>query len=144
MIVLCKFCVTVTWFNACTRNIRAAITGALDLKQRWAEWSPYDIKVPARAIWKQSDRIALAVLWCHKVTHSAQRCFKSNAPKTGAAGVVMETERQHKTDKQEARFLAAVLLFSVSLVTKISQILNTAIPDTSLACIWLASGEISS
>ncbi len=40
--------------------------------------------------------------------HSAQRCFKSNAPKTGAAGVVMETERQHKTDKQEAPFLAAV------------------------------------
>ncbi len=35
-------------------------------------------------------------------------CFKSNAPKTGAAGVVMETERQHKTDKQEAPFLAAV------------------------------------
>ncbi len=36
---------------------------------------------------------------------------------------------------RKLRFSLLFLQFSVNLVTKISQILNTAIPDTSLACI---------
>ncbi len=35
------------------------------------------------------------------------------------------------------------LLFSVSLVPKITQILHTTVPDTSLACNWLASFEFN-
>ncbi len=43
----------------------------LDLKQRCAEWSPYDIKVPREwfeCIGSVCSLIALAVLWCHTVS----------------------------------------------------------------------------
>ncbi len=43
---------------------------AFDLKQRWAECSPYDIKVPRErfeCIGSDCFLIALAVLWCHTV-----------------------------------------------------------------------------
>ncbi len=44
--------------------------GAFDLKQCWAEWSPYDIKVPwerFECIGSDCFLISLTVLWCHTV-----------------------------------------------------------------------------
>ncbi len=49
---------------------RTHLIGAFDLKQRCAEWSPYDIKVPREwfeCIGSVCSLIALAVLWCHTV-----------------------------------------------------------------------------
>ncbi len=45
--------------------------GTFDLKQRCAEWSPYDIKVPwerFECIGSDCCLIALAVIWCPKVS----------------------------------------------------------------------------
>ncbi len=44
-------------------------------------------------------------------------------------------EATQRLTSRKLRFSLLFLLFSVSLVPKISQILNTTIPDTSLACI---------
>ncbi len=53
---------------------------------------------------------------------------------TGAAGSCHGNgEATQRLTSRKLRFSLLFLLFSVSLVPKISQILNTTIPDTSLA-----------
>ncbi len=76
------------WPSATFDDVTAEIfekhpLGVFDLKQRWAEWSLYDIKVPRERF--ESIRIrrlsyrSRGTLMSY-TDHSAQRRFKSNTP----------------------------------------------------------------